>query len=296
MQALGALLMSATALVVYLWGRGPLGEWWAVAAAGLTLAVPDLAYSGLVMSEVAIYPVATLALWAIASALARPSPVRQALVAARDRARAGDARPAGRAHPDAVRRRRAPVRLRAVARAGTTPGRPPRQASRACAPSRSWATRSPGAGTTSSARTPRPPAATSSARWRRTCSGTSRGVFILVAGIPLVALAAMTIECVRRASARPGRLRARRDHARLDAVPRARGRNVRLALGRPRHAARPAAGRAAADARVRALDRTRCATTAPVDPARRARDRRSRPCSCRWADSPSRSRRWTRSA
>ena len=30
-QALGALLMSSTALLVYLWGRGPLGKWWAVA-------------------------------------------------------------------------------------------------------------------------------------------------------------------------------------------------------------------------------------------------------------------------
>ena len=78
-QALGALLMSATAFVVYLWGRGPLGAWWAVAAAGLTLAVPDLAYSGLVMSEVAVFPIATLALWAIASAIARPSLARQAL-------------------------------------------------------------------------------------------------------------------------------------------------------------------------------------------------------------------------
>ncbi len=81
-QALGALLMSSTALLVYLWGRGPLGAWWAVAAAGLTLAVPDLAYSGLLMSEVAVFPVATLAVWAIAAALTRPSPRRQALVAA----------------------------------------------------------------------------------------------------------------------------------------------------------------------------------------------------------------------
>ena len=81
-QALGALLMSSTALLVYLWGRGPLGKWWAVAAAGLTLAVPDLVYSGVLMSEVAVYPVATLAVWAISAALARPSPLRQAFVAA----------------------------------------------------------------------------------------------------------------------------------------------------------------------------------------------------------------------
>ncbi len=81
-QALGAILMSATAVLVYLWGRGPLGAWWAVAAAGLTLVIPDLAYSGLVMSEVAVLPLATLAVWAIASALARPSGLRQGLVAA----------------------------------------------------------------------------------------------------------------------------------------------------------------------------------------------------------------------
>ncbi len=81
-QAVGALVMSATALAVYLWGRGSLGAWWAVAAAGLTLAGPGLAYSGFIMSEVAIYPLATVALWAIASTLARPSYARQALAAA----------------------------------------------------------------------------------------------------------------------------------------------------------------------------------------------------------------------
>ena len=98
-QALGALLMSATAVVVYLWGREPLGVWWATAAAGLTLAVPDLAYSGFFMSEVAIYPVAAVALWAISSALARPSPVRQAFVAGAIFA-AVDSRGGGKPGPD----------------------------------------------------------------------------------------------------------------------------------------------------------------------------------------------------
>ncbi len=81
-QAIGAVVMSSTAIVVYFWGRRLVGPWWALAAAGLTLALPELAYSGLLMSEVAIYPTATLALWAIAAALARPSPRRQALVLA----------------------------------------------------------------------------------------------------------------------------------------------------------------------------------------------------------------------
>ena len=42
-----------------------------------------------------------------------------------DRSRSGDARPARGADPDAVRGRRSPMRLRAVARAGATPDRPP---------------------------------------------------------------------------------------------------------------------------------------------------------------------------
>ena len=81
-QAIGAVVMSSTAIVVYVWGRRLVGPWWALAAAGLALALPELAYSGLLMSEVAIYPTATLALWAIAAALAKPSPRRQALVVA----------------------------------------------------------------------------------------------------------------------------------------------------------------------------------------------------------------------
>jgi hypothetical protein len=81
-QALGALLMSATAVVVYLWGRSLVGAWWALCAAALTLALPELAYSGFLMSEVAVYPTAALALWAVASALTRPSLARQGLAAA----------------------------------------------------------------------------------------------------------------------------------------------------------------------------------------------------------------------
>ena len=43
--------MSATAVVVYFWGRRPLGASWALVAAALSVAVPGLAYSGLVMTE-----------------------------------------------------------------------------------------------------------------------------------------------------------------------------------------------------------------------------------------------------
>ncbi len=125
-QAVGALLMSATALVVYLWGRGPLGAWWAVVAAGLTVAVPGLAYSGFLMSEVAIYPLATRrALGDRVDArapLIRPAGARRR----RDPGRTGDARPAGCAHSHAVCSSCRAMRLRAVTRAGTASDRPAR--------------------------------------------------------------------------------------------------------------------------------------------------------------------------
>jgi hypothetical protein len=77
-----ALAMSLAAVPVYLWARELAGRSWALVAAALTLALPGLAYSGLVMSEVAFYPVFTLAAWATARAIAEPSPRRIAWLAA----------------------------------------------------------------------------------------------------------------------------------------------------------------------------------------------------------------------
>ena len=51
-----------------------------MAAAALTLAIPGLAYSGLVMTEVAFYPAVVLAAFALARALERPTPARQTLL------------------------------------------------------------------------------------------------------------------------------------------------------------------------------------------------------------------------
>ncbi len=73
LRALQALVMSATAIPVYLWGRSLMARGWALAAAALTLALPGLAYSGLAMTEVLFFPVVVLALWAAAAALARPT-------------------------------------------------------------------------------------------------------------------------------------------------------------------------------------------------------------------------------
>jgi len=82
LKVLQALVMSLAAVPIYLWARSLVCRRWALTGAALTLAVPGLAYSGLVMSEVLFYPLLPLAAWAMASALARPAPRAQALLVA----------------------------------------------------------------------------------------------------------------------------------------------------------------------------------------------------------------------
>lgn len=72
-KALQAIVMSLTAIPVFLWGRRLMAPGWAFAAAALTLAVPGLAFSGFLMTEVVFYPVLCLTAWAMANALARPT-------------------------------------------------------------------------------------------------------------------------------------------------------------------------------------------------------------------------------
>jgi hypothetical protein len=62
-------LMSLVAVPVYLWGRSLMSRPYALLAAGLTLVTPALVYAGLLMSVVAYYPLAVLALWACARML-----------------------------------------------------------------------------------------------------------------------------------------------------------------------------------------------------------------------------------
>jgi hypothetical protein len=79
-QLLQALLMSLTAVPVFLWARPLAGPRWALVAAGLSVLIPGLVYSGLFMSEALYYPVATLAVWALAACLGKPTLTRQALL------------------------------------------------------------------------------------------------------------------------------------------------------------------------------------------------------------------------
>lgn len=79
-QLLQAVAMSLTAVPVFLWSRPTAGPRWALAAAGLTVLIPGLVYSGLLMSEALYYLVATLAIWALAACLEQPTLVRQSLL------------------------------------------------------------------------------------------------------------------------------------------------------------------------------------------------------------------------
>lgn len=82
LKGVQALVMSLTAVPVYLWARTLTTRGHALTAAALTLAIPGLAYSGLIMTEVAFYPISLLAAWTLARALERPSLGRQALLVA----------------------------------------------------------------------------------------------------------------------------------------------------------------------------------------------------------------------
>ena len=79
-QAMQAVAMSAVALVVFAWGRGLVGDRWALVAATLSVLIPGLSYTGFLMSETAFYLVVTLALWALWRVLVLPSPRRQAVL------------------------------------------------------------------------------------------------------------------------------------------------------------------------------------------------------------------------
>jgi hypothetical protein len=69
LKVLQALVVSLTAVPVFLYGRRLMSRRYALLAAALTVASPLLLYSGLVMTEVVFYPVAALALVVVALAV-----------------------------------------------------------------------------------------------------------------------------------------------------------------------------------------------------------------------------------
>lgn len=82
MQVTQVLVASLTIVVVYAWARRMTSTGWALAAAGMTAALPALAYTGLLMTESVFLVLVSLALWALARALVEPTIGRQAVMLA----------------------------------------------------------------------------------------------------------------------------------------------------------------------------------------------------------------------
>jgi hypothetical protein len=78
-QVAQAFVMSATAIPVFFWARPLAGPRLALFAATLTVLIPGLAYSALLMSEALYYPVAVVAVWALAACFRDPTLGRQLL-------------------------------------------------------------------------------------------------------------------------------------------------------------------------------------------------------------------------
>ncbi len=80
MQTTNAVLVSLTALPVFLWAKRMMQPKYALLAAGLTLAMPSMAYSGTIMTENAFVLFFALAAYAIALAVERPTILNQGFV------------------------------------------------------------------------------------------------------------------------------------------------------------------------------------------------------------------------
>jgi len=72
-KAINASAMTLVAVPVYLWGRRLVGPAYALLAAAMSLLLPALFYSGILMTESAFFPTFVLAAFAIAYMLERPS-------------------------------------------------------------------------------------------------------------------------------------------------------------------------------------------------------------------------------
>jgi 4-amino-4-deoxy-L-arabinose transferase-like glycosyltransferase len=81
-KTINALLMSLAAVPAYLLARRLVGDWWALGAAVLAVAIPSMAYTGTVMTENAFYPLFLLIAWQLARVLARPTAAGQVLLLA----------------------------------------------------------------------------------------------------------------------------------------------------------------------------------------------------------------------
>jgi hypothetical protein len=80
LKVINCLLVSLTAIPVYLIGKRIAGRWLSIAAAALSLAIPTLMYTSTVMTENAFYPLTAFFSLATIRALERPTVARQLVV------------------------------------------------------------------------------------------------------------------------------------------------------------------------------------------------------------------------
>jgi len=76
-KAINVLLMTSTAVPLYLWARRLVAPVYALLAVVLTLLMPSVVYTGMLMTENAFLPAFVLAAFAVALALERPTLLRQ---------------------------------------------------------------------------------------------------------------------------------------------------------------------------------------------------------------------------
>ena len=81
-KTVNALLMSLAAVPAYLLARRVVGQWWALGAAVLAVAIPSMAYTGTVMTENAFYPLFLVIAWQLARVLEHPTVRGQVLLLA----------------------------------------------------------------------------------------------------------------------------------------------------------------------------------------------------------------------
>ncbi len=81
-KMLGAISMSLAAVPAYFWARSVVSKRAAVLVAALTLALPALSYSGLLMTETVFYPLLVLVCWIAARTLVAPTRRSQLLLVA----------------------------------------------------------------------------------------------------------------------------------------------------------------------------------------------------------------------
>jgi hypothetical protein len=81
-KAINAAVISLVALPVFFLARRLVSQGWAITAAALSLTVPSLAYSGMVMTENVFLPLFAVTVLAVVRALERPTAGRQVLAVA----------------------------------------------------------------------------------------------------------------------------------------------------------------------------------------------------------------------